>query len=299
LLSLFFGSIFTIAKNKESKELERHPCVMPILRPISRRRMITTKKMVRMFFVQYRSLLTKALCLIIGSYFLLQGLVFITYQPTTEGTVQSVHERDCLWKRGFPPLKVSPNRVLDEIEMDYGNPPFSSNRSVYSYELLKDDFQPVVTVITSFYNSWLFTAPEAVLQQSLQQIEWIIVNDASTNFTQLLEPYRNHPRVQIIDLKQHVGASEARNVAITIARAPYVFFLDADDTIEPTYLEKAYWFLETHPQFTMVNSWTVQYGAWNDVWKKGDFFSDFNEISPSNFTGNNIKFKEKFSVVLV
>jgi glycosyltransferase involved in cell wall biosynthesis len=46
------------------------------------------------------------------------------------------------------------------------------------------------------------------------------------------------PKTTIIFTKNN-GVSEARNIAIKKAKGKYILPLDADDTIEPTYLEKA------------------------------------------------------------
>lgn len=45
--------------------------------------------------------------------------------------------------------------------------------------------------------------------------------------------------------------------------------LDPDDLIEQTYVEKAVWFLETHPEFTLVNAWSLGFAHDHYVWMNG------------------------------
>ena len=156
--------------------------------------------------------------------------------------------------------------------------------------------RPVVSVVTPFYNMGdvfhetaaclLGPLPEGVPAywsektrgapgQSLQNFEWIIVNDCSTNpdSAQALEPYRvlarRDRRVRVIDLQQNHGLPAARNAGWRAARAPCVFFLDADDLIEPTTLEKSALHLACNPEFAFVKGFSVGFGAQEYLWLHG------------------------------
>ena len=69
----------------------------------------------------------------------------------------------------------------------------------------------------------------------------MIVNDASTDdsLKQAMVAQRNsrHP-VRIIDKKLNTGLADARNLGLQLARAPYVFILDADNMVFPRALEQ-------------------------------------------------------------
>ncbi|MCW5755418.1 MAG: glycosyltransferase [Phycisphaeraceae bacterium] len=146
---------------------------------------------------------------------------------------------------------------------------------------------PLVSVITPFHDDgdeFLETAA-CVLGQSLQAIEWIIINDASTRpeSLALLEACRGgqrDPRIRVIDLEANRGPGAARNAGVRAARAPYVFLLDSDDLIEPTTLEKGLWFLETHPACAFVKGYSVAFGAkqhlWDKTFRAGERFLDHN-----------------------
>lgn len=151
---------------------------------------------------------------------------------------------------------------------------------------------PVVSVVTPFYNTGeIFHETAACLLgfdcsgdgeptrtasgQSLQNFEWIIVNDGSTDAEALavLAKYRDlasrDARIRVIDHRVNHGLPATRNTGIRSARAPYVFFLDSDDLIEPTTLEKCALHLECNPEFAFVKGYTVGFGAQEYLWTHG------------------------------
>jgi glycosyltransferase involved in cell wall biosynthesis len=91
---------------------------------------------------------------------------------------------------------------------------------------------PKVTVVIAAYNVARFVrqSVESALAQSLNNIEVIVIDDGSTDNTQsILRTFSDH---RLILLRQeNSGVSAARNVGLALARAPYVFFLDADDIL--------------------------------------------------------------------
>ena len=110
------------------------------------------------------------------------------------------------------------------------------------------------------------------MQQSFQRWEWLIINDGSTDPEALssLEDYRRKdPRIRVIDHPANRGLSAARNTGFREARASYIVQLDSDDLLEPTAVEKWYWFLESHPEFAFCKGYSVAFGAQQYLWKKG------------------------------
>jgi CDP-glycerol glycerophosphotransferase len=97
---------------------------------------------------------------------------------------------------------------------------------------------PDVTVIVIGYNDAgrLPTAVGSVLDQTLHNRECIIVDDASTDGTGDVArslAAADPDRVRAVTLPENSGGcSRPRNVGIELARAPYVMFLDSDDTLE-------------------------------------------------------------------
>jgi glycosyltransferase involved in cell wall biosynthesis len=112
----------------------------------------------------------------------------------------------------------------------------------------------------------------SVLRQSLQQWEWIIVNDASDDSTSLgmLAEFRNgDPRIRVVDHDVNRGPGAARNTGFRSAVTEFVVQLDGDDLLEPTMLEKLRWYMESHPEHSFAKGYTVGFGAESYVWENG------------------------------
>ena len=108
---------------------------------------------------------------------------------------------------------------------------------------------PLVSVVIPCFNygSFVHQAIDSVLAQTLSSVEIIVVEGGSTDGVTaeiVRNIYRPRTRVIMQDRPTLVGAN--RNTGIAAARGLYICCLDADDTIDPTYLEKAVYILETH-----------------------------------------------------
>lgn len=95
-----------------------------------------------------------------------------------------------------------------------------------------------ISIITPTYNSsldWFIETAISVLQQSSSAWEWCLVDDGSSKtdirniLTHLAE---KHPRIKV-ELRSPHGISAATNRAVELASAPYICFLDHDDTLSP------------------------------------------------------------------
>ena len=96
---------------------------------------------------------------------------------------------------------------------------------------------PDVSVVVIGYNDRanLPQAIRSVLDQSLRNLEVLVVDDCSTDGSADVaeEIAREDPRVTVVRLPENSGGcSKPRNVGIDRARAPYVMFLDSDDVYE-------------------------------------------------------------------
>jgi len=106
---------------------------------------------------------------------------------------------------------------------------------------------PLVSIITPLFNAEKYIAQtlESVQQQSYENWEHIIVNDASEDTSE--EIVRNfaekHPRVQLISLHENKGAAYCRNHATELAQGDYIAFLDSDDLWHPEKLTKQIGFM--------------------------------------------------------
>lgn len=91
--------------------------------------------------------------------------------------------------------------------------------------------QPGVSVVLSTYNraSLLARAIESVLGQDYDDLELIIVDDASTDGTEDVVSRFRDRRIVFVKNRANIGAAASRNRGIGLARGDYVAFQDSDD----------------------------------------------------------------------
>jgi len=101
-----------------------------------------------------------------------------------------------------------------------------------------------VSIIVPVYNTSQYLAKclESLINQSLDEIEIIIVNDGSPdNCQEIIDFYvKNYPKKTVSVQKQNEGLSMARNDGIKIAKGEYIGFVDSDDWIDLNMLETMY-----------------------------------------------------------
>ncbi len=114
---------------------------------------------------------------------------------------------------------------------------------------------PAVSVVISVYNGerFLRQAIESVLAQSLGDLELVAVDDGSTDASwQILNDYASSDSRIAIHRQANQGRAAALNRGITLARAPYVARLDADDIALPNRFERQRQFLAEHELVAVV-----------------------------------------------
>ena len=103
---------------------------------------------------------------------------------------------------------------------------------------------PKVSIIVPVYNveRYIVRSMDSLVNQTLKDIEIIVVNDGSTdNSKKLIEIYQEkYPnKIKLVD-KENGGLSDARNYGIPHATGEYIAFLDSDDYVESTMYEEMY-----------------------------------------------------------
>lgn len=114
----------------------------------------------------------------------------------------------------------------------------------------------LVDVIIPTFNraDIMVRAIESVLIQTYTNFILHIVNDGSTDNTQLvLEKYKNNPKVKIY-FQKNKGVSSARNLASKNASGEWISFLDSDDEWIPTKLETQINYLLKNPDCQFLHS---------------------------------------------
>ncbi|WP_197076986.1 MULTISPECIES: glycosyltransferase [Pseudomonas] len=111
---------------------------------------------------------------------------------------------------------------------------------------------PLVTVCICTYNheKYVAEAIDSVLQQTYQNIEILLLDDASTDNTALIvKSYadKNPEKIKAIFLDVNGGASAACNRVFFLAAGEFVAFLGSDDRMRPLRIEKQVEFLLQNP----------------------------------------------------
>jgi len=108
-------------------------------------------------------------------------------------------------------------------------------------------------------------AVQSVLEQTRPASEIVIVDDGSTDtYTrQVLARLSRHLRV-VSTLNR--GPARARNLGVDLTRTPLVVLLDADDVLDPTYLEKAGDLLGSRPDLGFVSCALQAFGNASYTW---------------------------------
>lgn len=101
-----------------------------------------------------------------------------------------------------------------------------------------------VSIIIPCFNAghYLVESVESARRQTWEQKEIIIVDDHSTDeqTKKELHSLSHQPGVRVLSVPHgRKGPSAARNVGIEAVRGEFIFPLDADDKIDPTYISKA------------------------------------------------------------
>lgn len=102
---------------------------------------------------------------------------------------------------------------------------------------------PKVSIIMPVYNteSYIEQAINSIMQQTLHDIEIIVINDGSTDKSPIIlkKLAEEDNRLQILSQKNQ-GQAAARNNGLKIASGEYIYFMDSDDLLIPNALECCY-----------------------------------------------------------
>lgn len=157
-------------------------------------------------------------------------------------------------------------------------------------ELLKSNIvdagkvEAKLSIITPFYNGakHFEQTYNCLMNQTMDEFEWIIVNDGSTrteDVSALEKLASTDVRIKVFH-QENGGQSKAKNCGIAQAKTDVIVFIDADDLVEPFYLEILYQALLEHPNASWSYTDLVGFAGQEYVWCK--------RFSAGRMTFNNI-----------
>ena len=99
--------------------------------------------------------------------------------------------------------------------------------------------QPTLSVIVPCYNAsgTVDIAIRSILQQEMDDLEVVVVNDASTDDSKRILEYwaARDSRVRVHHATQNMGIGDVRNLGTDLARGKFVGYVDADDWVTRSY----------------------------------------------------------------
>lgn len=138
---------------------------------------------------------------------------------------------------------------------------------------------PKISVIVPVYNvsQYVDKCLFSIREQSLEDIEIIVINDGSTdNSYDLCKVHANQDSRIKLFTQKNKGLGETRNVGISMARGEYLSFIDSDDYIEHDYLRDLYDAVKKSDADVAVAE-VIQKFCDKDVLERD--FSDINDIT--------------------
>ena len=162
-------------------------------------------------------------------------------------------------------------------------------------------YEPIISIVMPFYNEkdHIEQTVNSVLNQTFPAWELIIVDDGSTDEEALkgLEKIaKKDERIHVYH-KENSGPADTRDFAVSKSSesAKYICTLDSDDLIDKTYLEIAYFTLETNTKATWAYTDSIGFGNVEYTWNKG--FSSNKLKKVNELTVNAVIKKEDFLAV--
>lgn len=117
--------------------------------------------------------------------------------------------------------------------------------------------KPKISVIMSEYNTppdYLRASIESILNQTIKDIEIIIVDDCGKNdLDSIIKEYKDK-RIRVIKNNKNIGLVESLNKAITVSKADILARMDTDDVADENRLEEQYNFMINHEEYSVVGT---------------------------------------------
>lgn len=116
--------------------------------------------------------------------------------------------------------------------------------------------ETLVTIVMCVYNTekYLREAIESILNQTYKNLEFIIIDDGSTDSSsKIIESY-DDDRIVFVKNDTNRGLPYSRNKSLDLSNGEFIAFMDSDDISKNYRIEKQVNFLKNHDEFVVVSS---------------------------------------------
>lgn len=156
-------------------------------------------------------------------------------------------------------------------EFDFSKEPGIQLLNNRKYE---EEKEPIISVIIPFYNDkkYIEQSINCILNQTFPYYEILIIDDGSKDeesLKKLEEVSKIDKRIRVFH-KSNEGLAATRDYGATKSSktCKYLMFIDSDDLLEPTFMECAYWTLETNKEAAWAYSDSVGFESYTYTWNK-------------------------------
>lgn len=125
---------------------------------------------------------------------------------------------------------------------------------------------PKISVLMPVYNCELYIkeAVESILNQTFDDFEFLIIDDASTDDTVNIIKKYTDSRIQLIEKPINTGLTHSLNYGLNIAKGDFIARMDGDDISVLQRFKKQIDFLDANPDVVLCGSFFSIIGT-NDV----------------------------------
>ena len=118
---------------------------------------------------------------------------------------------------------------------------------------------PLISVVMTAYNAEKFIRKsiESVLNQTYENLQFIIVNDGSTDSTEAIVSEFSDSRIEYYSLGENCHIAHATNVGFSKVKGEYIAIIDSDDIWDADKLKKQLEYLRQHPRHQGCFTWVT------------------------------------------
>ena len=149
---------------------------------------------------------------------------------------------------------------------------------------------PTITVAIPVYNGakTIRATLDSILQQSLADIEIVVIDDGSTDDTVSVVRQIDDSRIRLMSYPNQ-GLAASRNRGIQQSQCEFISFIDADDLWTPDKLRDQLAVLRPNPSAAVAYSWTACVDFSGGFCRRGSHFLD---------SGSNALFRKSVCVTV-